>query len=228
MKRVAIYGWVSAALAVAVAAVVGVAWLSRPAQRPITQADIDAAVLHTLQTKSLPSRTAHARRRRFANRWWRCAALRRRSPMRKPRPPRAPGVILRPHARNPPSDPGARRTKSSPGAGCLRSKEAPTEKREARHIGSGVVVTESGLVLTSYHVVADAKRVEVRFYDGQTSEALGAPGRPGKGPCRPQAEVHPRRFASRDARCQPQPCAGRGGRRGRLSVRHRGRRSPPV
>ncbi|ODV41646.1 serine protease [Cupriavidus sp. UYMMa02A] len=170
MKRVAIYGWVSAALAVAVAAVVGVAWLSRPAQRPITQADIDAAVLHTLQTKSLPSRTARA-----------AEAIRESVVEVRSFAPAEPDeeAASAPRARR---DPPATRPKSSQQSrraphedlargGLPEGKEAPTEQREARHIGSGVVVTESGLVLTSYHVVADAKRVEVRFYDGQTSEA---------------------------------------------------------
>ncbi|CAG9167768.1 hypothetical protein LMG23992_00906 [Cupriavidus laharis] len=170
MKRVAIYGWVSAAVAVIVASVLGLAWLSRPSQRALTQADIDAAVLHTLQTKSLPSRTARAAEairesvvevRSFApaepTEQAASAPLARRDP-RGTRPKSSP-----PSRRSPPDE----LAKRDPPAG----KDPARGKREASHIGSGVVVTESGLVLTSYHVVADAKRVEVRFHDGQTSEA---------------------------------------------------------
>ncbi|NSX14762.1 serine protease, partial [Cupriavidus taiwanensis] len=60
MKRVTIYGWVSAAVALVLAAGVGSAWLMQPKVRALTQKDIDAAVLHTLETKPLPSRTAMA------------------------------------------------------------------------------------------------------------------------------------------------------------------------
>ena len=38
----------------------GVYWAKRPAPRAFTQADIDAAVLHTLETKTLPSAAARA------------------------------------------------------------------------------------------------------------------------------------------------------------------------
>ncbi len=170
MKRVTIYGWISAAVAVVVALVLGLAWLSRPSPRVLTQADIDAAVLHTLQTKSLPSRTARA------------AEAIRESVVEvlsfSPAEPEseaasAPRAKRDPPATRPKSSPPSRRAppdelaKGNPPAG----KDPAKGQREARHIGSGVVVTESGLVLTSYHVVADAKRVEVRFHDGQTSEA---------------------------------------------------------
>ena len=60
MKRVTIYGCVSAAVVLIFVAGMSSAWLMQPSPRPLTQKDIDAAVLHTLQTKSLPSRTARA------------------------------------------------------------------------------------------------------------------------------------------------------------------------
>ncbi len=37
--------------------------------------------------------------------------------------------------------------------------------------GSGVVVDQSGLILTALHVVADASRLEVTFFDGSTTSA---------------------------------------------------------
>jgi S1-C subfamily serine protease len=40
-----------------------------------------------------------------------------------------------------------------------------------RAVGSGVVVVESGLILTNLHVVAGAGRITVVFADGQKSEA---------------------------------------------------------
>jgi S1-C subfamily serine protease len=38
-------------------------------------------------------------------------------------------------------------------------------------IGSGVVIVDTGIILTNLHVVAGAERVEVRFHDGFESEA---------------------------------------------------------
>jgi len=60
MKRVTIYGLVSVAVVLVFAAGASVSWLSQPPPRKLTQADIDAAVLHTLQTKTLPSQAARA------------------------------------------------------------------------------------------------------------------------------------------------------------------------
>ncbi len=167
MKRVAIYGWVSAAVAVVVASALVLVWPSRPTQRVFTQADIDAAVLHTLQTKSLPSRTARAAEairesvvevRSFA------PAEPSEDAASAPRARRDPPATRPKPWRRSPHDELA---KGDPPA----ARDPDQGKREARHIGSGVVVTESGLILTSYHVVADAKRVEVQFHDGQVSEA---------------------------------------------------------
>lgn len=170
MKRVTIYGWISAAVAVMAASALGLAWLSRPSPRVLTQADIDAAVLHTLQTKSLPSRTARAAEairesvvevRSFAPAESEVEAA--PAPRARRDPPAARHKSSPPSRRAPPDE----LARGDPPAG----KDPAKGMGEARHIGSGVVVTESGLVLTSYHVVADAKRVEVMFHDGQTSEA---------------------------------------------------------
>jgi S1-C subfamily serine protease len=46
--------------------------------------------------------------------------------------------------------------------------EAP--KREPAR-GTGVIMVESGIILTNLHVVAGAKRIEVTFFDGLVSEA---------------------------------------------------------
>jgi S1-C subfamily serine protease len=37
--------------------------------------------------------------------------------------------------------------------------------------GSGIVISDDGLVLTNAHVIADAQTITVRFFDGSTSEA---------------------------------------------------------
>ncbi|WP_316150005.1 S1C family serine protease [Cupriavidus sp. BIC8F] len=176
MKRVTIYGWVSAAAALVLAAVVGSAWLLQPAPRVLKQADIDSAVLHTLETKRLPSRTARAAEavresvvevrsyapaEKAADKLTKAAS----APHAKRDPP-----ATRPKTKSPPPAPPPSRdelAKGDPPGG----KGESGGKRKDRHIGSGVVVTESGIILTSYHVVADALRLEVRFHDGHTAEA---------------------------------------------------------
>jgi S1-C subfamily serine protease len=98
---------------------------TNPAQRALTQEDIDAAVLRTLETQPLPSQAAKA---------WEIirpsvVRVRRLGPARDGQPPEDIGV------------------------------------------GSGVVVVESGLILTNLHVVAGADAVRIVFADGTESDA---------------------------------------------------------
>lgn len=94
-------------------------------QRKLTQRDIDKAVLHTLNTKVLPSPAAKA-----------YEVVR-------------PSVVL---VRD-----------------VAPNKEGDGEVEEG--VGSGVVITESGMILTNLHVVSHAKSVKVVFFDGSESEA---------------------------------------------------------
>ncbi|AGW93953.1 MULTISPECIES: S1C family serine protease [Cupriavidus] len=170
MKRVAIYGWVSAAVALVLAAGVGSAWLLQPKQRALTQADIDAAVLHTLETKSLPSRTARAAEAVRES----VVEIRSFTPAeKKAEAASSPQARRAPPAKRPESSPPAPSTPRDEFAMGDRpgGKDEAEGQPEDRHIGSGVVVTESGIVLTCYHVVAGARRLEIRFHDGHTSEA---------------------------------------------------------
>ena len=98
------------------------AW--RPTAAPaLTQKDIDAAVLHTLETKTLPSPAARA-----------YEAVRR-------------SVVL------------------------VRGQRNGDEADLERSLGSGVVIVDSGIILTNLHVVAGADKVSLRFADGTESEA---------------------------------------------------------
>lgn len=167
MKRVAKFGWAAAGLALAFAAGLACTWLVRPAPHTLTQDDIDAAVLHTLQTKSLPSRTARA------------AAVVRQSVVEiqgfpDEDPPRAdaPGAADKPAAdRKPPRKPQARAKNERADKAGAGDKPPEAPKPQMRNVGSGVVVTEEGMILTNYHVVAGARRLLVTFHDGQESEA---------------------------------------------------------
>lgn len=176
MKRVSIYGWVSAAVALVLAAVVGSAWLLQPSPRVLKQSDIDAAVLHTLETRRLPSRTARAAEAVRES----VVEVRSYAPAEKAadKPTEAASArnakrdppATRPKTKShPPSPPPSRDelAKGDPSGG----KDESGGKRKVRNIGSGVVVTESGVILTSYHVVADALHLEVIFHDGHTAEA---------------------------------------------------------
>jgi S1-C subfamily serine protease len=92
----------------------------------ITQSDIDAAVLHTLETKPLPSLAARAY------------------------------DLIRPSV------------VSVRGFG----RRDGGEKADTQTgIGSGVVIVDSGVILTNLHVVYGAEQVKVKFADGLESNA---------------------------------------------------------
>ncbi|QET05330.1 MULTISPECIES: trypsin-like peptidase domain-containing protein [Cupriavidus] len=213
MKRVTIYGWISVAIALVFAAGVGTVWLVQPKPRVLTQADIDAAVLHTLTTKSLPSRTARAAEavresvveiRGYSPSEKTLAAAsapnapngspknapkddpkKRKAEKKDPaqdragksaKPPPAglsrPDELAKDPARDATKDPTGGKDKSTDRRkDATGPKGAPAGDDEPSHIGSGVVVTESGTVITNYHVVAGARRLEVRFHDGYVAEA---------------------------------------------------------
>lgn len=250
MKRVAIYGWVAAAVALVFVAGLGAAWLAQPKLRVLTQKDIDAAVLHTLETKSLPSRTARAAEAVRASvveiigypqvdeksadgahgKGDSGADPKKQAPGGDPAPaipdgrkPAAPDPgrqgssdaqanndkpggnradAGKPESNNPGAgQPGSggpgtdkpgtdkqgtdkqgadRRGTDKPGTdkpgtdkqgGDQADKDDPEDKGEAVNIGSGVVITDQGVILTNYHVIAGARRLKVRFYDGHESEA---------------------------------------------------------
>ncbi|OYU11626.1 MAG: hypothetical protein CFE38_10665 [Comamonadaceae bacterium PBBC1] len=94
----------------------------------LTQDDINAAVLHTLNTQELPSRAARA------------AQL------------IAPSVV-RVHTQD-------------------EDKKNPQGDMQNTGVGSGVVISEEGVILTNLHVVQGAQRIMVTFADGTESEAL--------------------------------------------------------
>jgi S1-C subfamily serine protease len=145
-RRVALLGFAGGAIVVMAAA--GVYFGSRPAPRVLTQEDIDAAVLHTLENKALPSRTAKA------------AAIVAPSVVRV----RGFGEPPRGKAKHKPGESERRQPDGSD-----KGKDDP-ESAELS-IGSGVVVVDNGIILTNLHVVFGAQRVTVTFHDGSESEA---------------------------------------------------------
>ncbi len=97
-----------------------------PVTPALTQKDIEAAVLHTLETVPMPSHAAKA-----------YAAVQR---------------------------------------SVVRVRGRTTEQREDGYqtegVGSGVVIVDTGIILTNLHVVNGADRVHVEFFDGLESEAI--------------------------------------------------------
>jgi S1-C subfamily serine protease len=99
-----------------------------PSSQSITQEDIDAAVLHTLETTQFPSTAATAYDK------VRHAVVRVR------------------------------------GRGVAQDKDGK-EGHAVEGVGTGVVIVDTGIILTNLHVVAGADRVEVEFDDGLEAEA---------------------------------------------------------
>jgi serine protease DegQ len=111
--------------------------------KPLTQKDIDRAVLHTLTKTPLPSPAAKA-----------FAAVR--------------GSVVRVvgHSR-PEAKAGSRKSddKAKPFMG------PEYEEPDERGVGTGVVIVDNGTILTNLHVVQGAQRIKVVFADGLESDA---------------------------------------------------------
>lgn len=92
----------------------------------LTQKDIDAAVLHTLDTKELPSQSRKA-----------AAAVQ--------------GAVVH----------------------VLAFVEDPKNKNVDKEngVGTGVVIKDDGTILTNFHVIAGAKKLQITFFDGTQTEA---------------------------------------------------------
>lgn len=129
---------------------------SQPQPQALTQDNIDAAVLHTLTTKPLPSRAARAAE------MVRPSIVRVRGWGEPPKEKAAPG-------------PKSKRPKGGSGSDKPPEPKAKDKKEsdglEEMSVGSGVVIIDNGVILTNLHVVAGAKRVTVTFHDGLESEA---------------------------------------------------------
>lgn len=142
------------ALAAALGLAVGLHLTGRlpGAQKPITQETIDAAVLNTLETQTLPSPSARA------------AQIIAPSVVRV----RAFGP---PEPKEPPRD-----AKDARSARPEKAEKAEEEVQKG--VGSGVIIKDNGLILSNLHVVAGAKRISVVFADGSESDATITGARP--------------------------------------------------
>lgn len=134
------------------AVLAGLAMLEpREAAPALTQEDIDAAVEHTLEKGTLPSRASRA------------AAAVRQSVVRVTSYAEA---EVRPEGGRKAS--GKRKSSADKASPEDRS---PPEGKKAYGVGSGVVILDTGVILTNLHVVQHATRIVVTFFDGFESEA---------------------------------------------------------
>jgi serine protease Do len=53
----------------------------------------------------------------------------------------------------------------------LRSKKTPEHQRRTQALGSGVIVTSNGYLLTNYHVISGAQEIDISLSDGRIFKA---------------------------------------------------------
>jgi S1-C subfamily serine protease len=108
---------------------------------PVTQQDIDRAVRLSLEKKPLPAQAAKA--------------------FEVIRP-----AVVRVEGFDHPEGSG---TKAKPAGKSPKPKDKSDDENTS--IGTGVVITEKGAILTNLHVVSGTSRIQVAFADGSESEA---------------------------------------------------------
>ncbi len=126
------------------------AW--RPMQRKLTQEDINAAVLKTMETQVMPSEYARA----YEN--IRPSVVRVVSYVKKSRLKEEEAKLARKEAKPKPLGPA--------------TADVTGEGDEVENgVGTGVVIIDKGVILTNLHVVSGADRVKVIFHDGLEANA---------------------------------------------------------
>lgn len=123
----------------------------RPMQRKLTQQDINAAVLKTMETQVLPSEYARA----YEN--IRPSVVRVISYVKKSR-------LKEEDAKAP------KTAKPKPLGPATEDLTGANDEVE-NGVGTGVVIIDKGVILTNLHVVAGADRIKVVFHDGLEANA---------------------------------------------------------
>lgn len=121
----------------------GAAMWPKLGQPALTQKDIDAAVLRTLQTAVLPSPASRA------------ADVIRPSVVR---------VVS--YGGEERASPEAKTEKRGRNMARGKAPEETPPGEVERGVGTGVVIVDKGVILTNLHVVAGADKIKVTFYDG--------------------------------------------------------------
>lgn len=124
----------------------------RPGERKLTQKDINAAVLKTLETQVLPSEYSKA----YEN--------------IRPSVVRVVSYVKRSRLRDADIPKGLHGAKPKP-LGPAQGDPAGDEDEIEAGVGTGVVIVDKGIILTNLHVVSGADKVKVTFFDGLESSA---------------------------------------------------------
>jgi S1-C subfamily serine protease len=125
----------------------------RHGQRKLTQDDVNAAVLKTLETHVLPSEYQKAYETIFPS-VVRVVSYVKKSRLKEEHPSKKHPSIPKPLGPAPGSDPA----------------KADDDEVEAG-VGTGVVIVDKGIILTNLHVVAGADHIKVIFSDGLEATA---------------------------------------------------------
>jgi S1-C subfamily serine protease len=145
--------WMAIAL---LGALLAASVLLNPVQRRLTQKDINAAVLKTLETQVLPSEYARAAEN------IRPAVVRVVSYVKKSRLKEDPTAKL---------GHGGSKPKPLGPAKAPEPDAAPGDDMVEAGVGTGVVIVDKGIILTNLHVVQGSDSVKVTFFDGLESTA---------------------------------------------------------
>ena len=160
--------WLAATAAALVGATLALLLTMRfgaPGARALTQDDIDRAVLHTLNTKTLPSPAAKA-----------FEAVRGSVVKVIGISESKPAITTA--SKDGKDDKDAKKGKDGKPAPEAKKGAQPKVERdgndnesEQRGVGTGVVILDNGTILTNLHVVFGAKRIKVIFADGLEADA---------------------------------------------------------
>jgi S1-C subfamily serine protease len=126
--------------------------LARPGQRRLTQEDINAAVLKTMETQVMPSEYARAYE------------------TIRPSVVRVVSYVKKSRLRDEPLNPHVKGARPKPLGPATPDSTGDGDEVESG-VGTGVVIVDKGVILTNLHVINGADRVKVIFYDGLESPA---------------------------------------------------------
>jgi serine protease DegQ len=141
--------------------------LGPPSARTLTQEDIDRAVLHTLNTKTLPAPAAKAFE---AIQGSVVKVIGLAGPKQAAAKEGTESKANKDNSEG--KDPAKDKdSKSAKRAQPKVERDADESEGEERGIGTGVVIMDNGTILTNLHVVFGAKQIKVIFADGLEADA---------------------------------------------------------
>ncbi len=143
-----------AAGALAVVLIATAAWTLGPQLRGLSQADVEAAIQRALEANPPRPTAADAYEKILPS----VVHVRGLTTEADPEPAK-------------PEEKKEEKQKKEEKKEEKTAEDASVEKTPAGNVGTGVVIVDTGIILTNLHVVSGAKRIRVTFFDGLESEA---------------------------------------------------------